>query len=154
MWQELLELKKTAEELNYHELFFFHGAGFLDDGTDWEEKIFYLECPDNDKYFSETQLNEFVESNFPSPEQGFLVAISTCNSANLNTEQIGDSSSATKDDLRSHVLALAKKYQQGAIYEFKKNDRNRIIRLTVPVCISGCESQVELEACSLKIFLK
>ena len=76
---------------------------------------------------------------------GFLMAISTYNS-------IDDYSVVTRDVFRSNILALARKYKQGAIYEFKKNDRNKIIRLTVPVCISGCESQVELEPCSLKIF--
>ena len=55
------------------------------------------------------------------------------------------------DDLKAQIVELARRYQQGAIYEFRK-EQSRIIRLTVPVCIENCDSKVELQASSLKIY--
>lgn len=150
LWKELLGLKEKAEIDNRHEVFLFHGAGFIDDGRNWFEKSFNLDFQDNDEQISETQLFDFVEQNFPSPEKGFLVAISTSNAASHFEKGDGKFSGANSDDLRNHILNLARKYQQGGIFEFRKLDRNRIIRLTVPVCIADCESQVELKAFPLK----
>ena len=154
LWQDLLEFKRRTELKNRYEILPFHGAGFLDNGTDWKERKFYFEFCNADKILYDEKLSEFVESNFPSPEQGFLVAISSRKSGvydeNIFVNQTGD----TIDDLRNCILRLAHKYQQGAIYEFRKNGQTGIIRLTVPVCIPDCESHVQLDACSLRIFQK
>ena len=154
LWQDLLEFKRTTELNDVHEILLFHGAGFLDNGTDWKEKRFYFEFHNADNIFSDEKLSEFIETNFPSPEQGFLVAIYSRKLGVYDEKFIVNPTGDTIDDLRNCILGLARKYQQGAIYEFRKNGQTGIIRLTVPVCITDCESQVQLDACSLKIFPK
>ena len=99
----------------------------------------------------ERKLLEFVQLNFPSPEQGFLVSISCSEITAGNQKKDIIHSDAMMNDLKAHIVQLARKYQQGAIYEFRK-EQNRIIRLTVPVCIENCDSKVELQACRLKVY--
>ena len=45
---------------------------------------------------------------------------------------------------------LARKYQQGGIFEYKRGNMNNLIRSTVPVCIPDCQSKAELEIFPLK----
>ena len=97
------------------------------------------------------KLLEFVQLNFPSPEQGFLVSISCSEMIAGNQKEDIIYFDAMLNDLKAHIVKLARRYQQGAIYEFRK-EQNRIIRLTVPVCIENCDSKVELQACCLKIY--
>ena len=59
LWQDLLEFKKATENGNQHEVFLFHGAGFIDDGSDWLQKHYHFNDEEN---ISECYLFDFVES--------------------------------------------------------------------------------------------
>ena len=156
LWKDLLEFKKTTEMKKEHEVFLFHGAGFIDDGTDWIGKRYKLDYQENE---DESHLFDFVESNFPYPEKGFLVAISTVKeikdlkpyqrfpSNESNEVSFKNSGGLLTQNwiLRNEIVKLARKYQQGGIFEFTKGIQNNLIRSTVPVCIPDCQSRTELE---------
>merc|ERR1712136_297198 len=67
LWEDLQDFKKTAKIDGRFEVNLFHGAGFLDDGTNWEEKVFYFGRNVYEDQSLESKLLDFVESNFPSP---------------------------------------------------------------------------------------
>ena len=56
----------------------------------------------------------------------------------------------SRADLRNRMINLARKYQQGGIFEFTRGSKNNLIRSTVPVCIPDCQSKAELEIFPLK----
>ena len=150
LWKDLLHFKKTAELRSNHEVFLFHGAGFIDDGSNWTEKVYDGDFEKNGELVSETRLFDFVESNFPCPEKGFLVAISTGHDVrNCNDGDI-EGTGLANNELKKQILELARKYQQGGIFEFQKGNKNKIIRSTIPVLISDCDSNAELEILPLK----
>eukprot|EP01066_Platyproteum_vivax_P008878 Platyproteum_vivax@DN3838_c0_g1_i1.p1 len=51
------------------------------------------------------------------------------------------------------VVELAKKYEQGAIYEFEATNKYSMIRKTVPVLISDVDAAVTTQMCNLKSLL-
>merc|ERR1712038_1805658 len=150
LWKDLLHFKKTAELRNNHEVFLFHGAGFIDDGSNWTEKVYDDHFEKNGELVSETLLFDFVESNFPCPEKGFLVAIATLDDVGSNKDGDIEGTGFTKNELKKQIVELARKYKQGDIFEFQKGYKNKIIRSTMPVLISDCDSKAELEVFQLK----
>ena len=154
LWQELQEFKRNTEGYGHNQIFVFPGAGFLDDGTDWEKERFYFEYNSMKTQSYERKIIDFLESNFPFPEQGFLVFIICCETVTNDDKRVAGHFHAKMNDFRTHIIELARKYQQGAIYEFRKKGENGITRSTVPVCIQDCESEVELKVCSLRIYDK
>ena len=147
LWQDLLEFKTATEKGNQHEVFLFHGAGFIDDGSDWLQKSYHF---DDEENISESYLFDFVESNFPCPEKGFLVSISTIKDSEKYEKKFTNHSRDSRADLRNKMINLARKYQQGGIFEFTRGSKNNLIRSTVPVCIPDCQSKAELEIFPLK----
>ena len=147
LWQDLLEFKKATENGNQHEVFLFHGAGFIDDGSDWLQKNYHFNDEEN---ISESYLFDFVESNFPCPEKGFLVSISTIKGFEKDGKKSNNHCWESMADLRNEIINLARKYQQGGIFEYKRGNKNNLIRSTVPVCIPDCQSKAELEIFPLK----
>ena len=147
LWQDLLDFKTATEKGNQHEVFLFHGAGFIDDGSDWLQKSYHF---DNQKNVSESYLFDFVESHFPCPEKGFLVSISTIKANAKDGEKFINHCRESRADLRNKIINLARKYQQGGIFEYSRGNKNNLIRSTVPVCIPDCQSRAELEVFPLK----
>ena len=147
LWQDLLEFKTATEKGNLHEVFLFHGAGFIDDGSDWLQKSYHFS---NQQNVSESYLFDFVESNFPCPEKGFLVSISTIKDFERDGKKFINHCRESRADLRNKIINLARKYQQGGIFEYNRGNKNILIRSTVPVCIPDCQSRAELEIFPLK----
>ena len=147
LWQDLLEFKTATEKGDQREVFLFHGAGFIDDGSDWLQKSYHFSNQEN---VSESYLFDFVESNFPCPEKGFLVSISTIKDSEKDEKNVINHRKESRADLKNKIINLARKYQQGGIFEYNRGNKNNLIRSTVPVCIPDCQSRAELEIFPLK----
>ena len=165
LWQELQGLREEFSigqiQNCSHDLceqfWIWHGAAFVD--TKGEDVVLNgvgRSASEQDSVV------DFVEANFPSPEQGFVVAARV------------EDAATTHSLLRTRVLDLARKFRQGAMYEYRLRpgtgtgdrrghdcvcDRGRgidgvvqgatrsckIVRSTVPVCVADCEADVELD---------